>query len=707
MDPNIKSLFEPASIAVIGASTKKGKIGYKIVENIVTNGYTGKIYPVNPKGGEILGIKIHENVSQLENIDLGIIAVPAKYVLDAIKLCAGKLKYILIISSGFSEIGNTEEERAIVNFARSHGMRVLGPNIFGIFVSRISLNATFGPSHIPRGNVAIITQSGALGISMIGKTAVENMGLSAIVSVGNKSDIDEADLLEYLIYHDDQTKVVMMYIEGIHEGERLVRVLEKVTLEKPVVVIKSGRSRRGAIAAASHTGSLAGADEVFDAIMKQCGVLRAESIEEAFNWCKFLSVAPLPKGKRTVIVTNGGGVGVLATDACEKYGVELFDDVDIMKEIFSPVTPYYGSTKNPVDITGSADHNDYNNALVAALNHDCIDAVITLYCETAIVDFESFEPIITTNDAHYKEAKKPIVFTAIGGEKIDNLVKNLRNHRVSAFSDPYIAVSCMGALYWYQKYRKNKSQVKTNIELDTAAIDRIVEGALSDNRTFLLAHEAQEIMNIAGIPVPRAKIARNINEVVAFAKEIGFPVVMKIVSKDIIHKSDAGGVALDLNNEEEVIDAYQVILHNCRRYKPDALIEGIEVAEQIDLKKNCTETIIGARIDRSFGPIVMFGLGGIYVEVMKDVSFRALPLNKKEARSMIKEIKSYPLLLGVRGEPRKDIEGIAVAIMKTGAILKKCSKITDIEINPLLVKEKGVLALDVRILLRKTDNSEM
>ncbi|MHA2296716.1 MAG: acetate--CoA ligase family protein [Candidatus Hodarchaeales archaeon] len=703
-NPDIRHLFEPRSVAVIGVSTRKLNIGAQIVKNIKDYGYKGKIYPVNPKGGDLFGLPIYKSMADIDDdVDLVAVAVPAKYVFDTVKNCTGKAKFLLIISSGFSEIGNTEEEKKIVSFARENGMRVLGPNIFGIYDAEVSLNSTFGPSDISKGNVAIITQSGALGVSMIGKTAVENLGLSAIVSVGNKSDVDEADLLEHLVYHDDKTKVVLMYIEGIQQGEKLVGVLKKVSKEKPIVVIKSGRSRRGAVAAASHTGSLAGADEVFDDIMRQCGVLRAESIEEAFNWCKFLSVSPLPKGNNTVIVTNGGGVGVLATDACEKYGVELYDDTEILKEVFSPVTPSFGSTKNPVDITGSASHVDYDLALKAALGNENIDAVITLYCETATTDFKSFEPIIKENYQQYKAGEKPIVFTAVGGEQINNLVKSLRTHRVPTFTDPYDAVSCLGMLFWYHDYRETKSLEIDEVDMNIVAINGVINHARTDDRTFLLAHEAREMMEIAGIDTPRSKIARSIEEAVTFAEEIGYPVVMKVVSKDIIHKSDAGGIALDLDNGDEVIDAYQAIMVNSRQYKPNAVIEGIEMGEMVDLKAG-TEVIIGAKRDLSFGPIVMFGLGGIYVEVMKDVSFRALPINKKEILGMIEEIKSYPLLLGVRGEPRKNIEGIADIMIKIGTILRKCKDITDIEINPVVAFEKRVIALDVRILLSKADS---
>lgn len=702
MKPDIKYLFEPRTVAIIGASHNPEKIGYKITENIVLGGYTGKVYPLNPKGGEILGLPVCKALEDInDDIDMAIIAVPGKYVFDTVKSCAKKgVKILPVISSGFSEVGNTHEEKEIVSFARDHGMRVLGPNIFGIYSAVTSLNAAFGPSNILKGGVAIVTQSGALGGAMIGKTAVENIGLSTIVSVGNKSDIDEADLLEYLM-ESGQTTIILMYIEGVKEGERLVEALKKATQKKPVVVIKSGRSARGAMAAASHTGSLAGADEIFDAIMRQCGVLRAENLEEAFNWCKFLAGTSLPQGENAVIITNGGGLGVLATDACEKYGVNLYDDLEILREIFFEVTPAFGSTKNPVDLTGQATAEHYRKALKAALAQENIHAVIALYCETAVFDLEALSSVIKENHKIYK-GKKPVIFSLLGGGEIEKVIDVLIDEGVPVYSDVYDCVSSLGALYSYYHHLSEEEGIIPEYDIDHDEIHTIVNTVLKERRYFLLSHEAQAVVKAAGIPIPQSFIARNLTEAVQYADTIGYPVVMKVVSKDIIHKSDAGGVALDLENEEEVIDAYQAIMRNARRYKRDAQITGVEVSEMV---QSGTETIIGARRDASFGPIVMFGLGGIYVEVLKDVSFRAYPVTRKEVLTMMEETRSYPLLLGVRGEEQKDIDGVVETILKVGAVLNMCPPISDIEINPLVVYEhgQGVKAVDVRILLKRGD----
>jgi acetyltransferase len=489
-----------------------------------------------------------------------------------------------------------------------------------------------------------------------------------------------------------------MYIEGVRDGERLIQTLKRVTEKIPVVVIKSGRSERGAIAAASHTGSLAGSDEIFDAIIRQCGVIRAESVEEAFNWCKFLSHHPQPSGENTLIITNGGGIGVMATDACEKFGVKLYDDTNALKEAFASVTPDFGSTKNPVDLTGQAGSVHYDSALREALKNDQIHAVIALYCETAVFDSENLVQMISRNDEEYKQRGKPLVFSIFGGEKTETCLAKLKRTKVAVYGDVYEAVACMGAAYTFYRYRSERAADTADADIGVAAIDRLISGALQEGRTFLLANEGQAVMRAAGIPIPRSRIARSLEEAVRASEEIGFPVVMKVVSRDILHKSDAGGVALDLVEKNEIIDAYQAILQNCRAYKPDAVIDGVEVSEMV---KMSTETIVGARRDQTFGPIIMFGLGGIYVEVMKDVAFRALPVNRKEVMAMVKQIRAYPLLLGVRGEEKKDVEGVVDTIIKVGAIIQKCRRITDIEINPLVVYEsgQGVKAVDVRILI--------
>jgi acetyltransferase len=697
--PDIRYLFQPRAVAVVGASHDPEKIGYKILQNIVQAGYRGRIHPVNPKGGEILGLPVRASLSEIEGeLDVVCTCVPAKFVFEAVRAAAAqRAKFNLVISSGFSEIGNTEEEKAIVAFARAHGMRILGPNIFGMFSAAASLDMTFGPGGIVPGNVAIITQSGALGLAMIGKTAAERVGISAMVSVGNKADINEADLLEHLV-EDEQTQSILMYIEGVREGGPLIGVLQEASRVKPVVVIKSGRSKRGAAAAASHTGSLAGSDEIFDAVMRQCGVLRAESVKQGFNLCKFLARTRLPRGRNTVIVTNGGGIGVLATDACEKHGVSLLDDPQGLRSTFGPVTPSFGSTRNPIDLTGGAAAEHYDQALDAALRSDTIHAVIALYCETAMFDVHTLAPMVEQNYAKYRAAGKPIVFSAFGGGDVEACLGDLARNKVPIFDDVYDAVYCLGGLYAHHAHTAHPPQRSDEIDIDVAAVNELLAGARADGRSFLLAHEGRRLMEAVGITLPQSRIARTLDEAVAAADAIGYPVVLKVVSRDILHKSDSGGVALDLENRAEVIDAYQAIYRSCRAAVPNARITGVEVAEMV---RKGLELIVGARRDPGFGPIVMFGLGGIYVEVLKDVSFRAVPTNRAEALTMMKEIRAFPLLMGVRGEERKDIDRVVDAVIRVATLIRRCPGISDMEINPLVAYEEGqgAKAVDVRVLL--------
>jgi acetyl coenzyme A synthetase (ADP forming)-like protein len=695
---DVKYLFEPRSVAVIGATANTQKLGFVVVRNIVTSGYKGRVYPVNPKGGQILGVDAIKSLDEArEEIDLALIVIPANLVFDAVKECADhQVKFCAIITSGFSELGNAAEEHRIVSYAAEHDMRVVGPNIIGIFSSAASLNATFGPSGMVNGSVALLSQSGALAGAIVGKTIVENIGLSSIISLGNKADIDETDLLPYLA-SSEQTKVIMMYMEGVTKGETLVKELKNVTRSKPIVVIKSGRSKRGALAAASHTGSLAGEDKVFDDIGRQCGIIRADSIQEALDWCKFIASVPEPKGENTVIITNGGGLGVLAADACEKYGINLYDNLPEMKATFGGIVIEFGSIKNPIDLTGQATVSDYSRAIEAALANDNIHSILCLGCESGVFDPTAFAKY-TGDQFEQGKYKKPLFFSFVGGPLIEQSVVTLQTIGVPIFNDVMTTAACLGAVYDNYRQKNIVYGEPEEIPLDDQSIREVIAGARKDGRRSLLAHEGQAILKAIGISGPRSNIAHNLDEAVVYAEKTGYPVVMKIVSPDILHKSDAGGVALDIDNKDEVADAYEAILQSCRRYKPDARIDGIEVSEQI---KPGIETIVGARRDLSFGPIVMFGLGGIYVEVMKDIAFRAFPVSRDEATNMISTIKTYPLLLGVRGEARKDIDAIADAILRVGTVLKKFPDITDIEINPLVAYDhgEGVKAVDARILL--------
>ncbi|HDS58895.1 MAG TPA: CoA-binding protein [Thermoplasmatales archaeon] len=689
---DLQYLFDPRHVAIVGASHTEGKIGYIILNNIIESGYRGRIYPVNPKGGEILGHRVYADIGDVEGeVDLALVVVPASIAVQAVEACARKgVKFAVVITSGFSEIGNIDAEREMVETARKHGMRILGPNVFGLYSAAASINATFGPGNIRPGNIAVISQSGALGIAMIGKTAEENMGLSTIVSIGNKADITEAELLQHL-FTDDITDVIFLYIEGLENGREFMDLVKQKPRDMQVVAIKAGKSEVGARAVASHTGSLAGSDKIFDAAFKQAGVLRAETIQEGFNWVTTLAACPEPQGKNVVIITNGGGIGVLAADACEKYGIDLTSDMEMLKKTFQPVVSRFGSYRNPVDLTGQAGGDDYREALERALNEDSIHAVIALYCQAGMTSLQPLKQTIMEIQEQYGD-KKPIIYSLFGGEETEAVLDDLTRSGIPAFADVQDAVSALNALY--RAYEQRQLQEQEEVDIDEEAIRALLRQVADEGRTQLLGTEAKAVMQAAGLDVPPFRVVRDIEGAIAAAEEIGYPVVMKVVSEDIVHKTDMGGVLLDLDDKNEVMEGYEAIIRNCRKQAPHANIRGVEITKMVD---RGVETIIGATTDPSFDKVLMFGLGGIYVEVLKDVAFRVAPVSRREIGKMMREISSFPLLLGVRGESRKDVNAVIDAIYRVGILVDRFPQISELDVNPLVVYEKGTKVLDARI----------
>jgi len=462
-DPNIEALFRPKSIAVIGASEKPGKIGYAVMKNLVEYGYEGKIYPINVKGVEIEinGRKFKSYKSILDvpdEVDMAVIIVPAKFVPQVVEECGQKgVKVLPIISSGFGELGEEGKkvEEQLVETAHKHGMRILGPNIFGVVYTPDKLNATFGPTDVMPGNLALISQSGALGIALMGWTILEKVGLSAVVSIGNKSDIDDADLLEYF-ETDGNTKAILIYMEGVTDGRKFMEAARKVSMEKPIIIIKAGRSERGAKAAASHTGSLAGSDKIYEAAFKQSGVHRALTTGEAFDWARTLSNLPEPEGENVVILTNGGGIGVMATDAAEEEGLYLYDNLDDLK-VFANYMPPFGSYKNPVDLTGMAGAEGYEGAIKAALENPNMHAIAVLYCQTAVLDPRDLAKIVIRE---YNESgrRKPLVVAIVGGIEAKEAIDMLNEEGIPAYPEPERAVKSLAALYRWSNWKTRQKK---------------------------------------------------------------------------------------------------------------------------------------------------------------------------------------------------------------------------------------------------------
>ncbi len=697
----LDGLFRPKSVAVVGASTQPGKIGYTVVENLIKSKYDGNIYPVNPNAEELLGLKVYASILDIPGpVDAAVVVVPAKFVTQVTDECGKKgVKGLIVITSGFSEVGEHELEDKVVEIARSYGMRVLGPNIVGLLSNSDKLNASFAPFLPLPGKASLVSQSGALLIAIDASTYTRSIGFDKLVSIGNMSDVDFADTVAWL-NKDENTTCITLYIEGFKDGRRFIEVSREAT--KPIVALKSGVSIHGAAAAASHTGSLAGTAKVYNAAFQQAGVIQASDLDNLFNRTLALSLQPPMQGDNMLIITNGGGVGVLATDAAERFGIPLeFAPKDVQTELKKHM-PAFGSAKNPVDLTGMAGFEWYVNSIRYALTHEWVNGLCVLYCETAMTDPENIARGIKQAVDESGVTDKPVTVSFVGGEKSAKAMRWLVENGIPAYGAPDIAVNCMAAL---REYDRMKGEVAESFEACVSenhdAAMNIINHARSDGRNALTEVEAKELFTLYGLPVAPTKLARSEDDAVRLAKEIGFPVVMKIVSPDILHKSDAGGVKVNIKDEQAVRDAYHTILKNAKDYRADADVHGIAIQEMAPWG---TEVILGSVNDSTFGPTMMFGLGGIFVEVLKDVTFRVAPVSVNQAMRMFSEIRGAPILAGVRGEAPRDTPALADIICGySNMIIDLADEINESDANPVLVYEegKGAKVVDARVILKK------
>ncbi len=683
---NLKKVFNPKSVVVVGASSEPAKVGYQVLNNIVKNGFKGKIYPVNKKSTEILGVPCFPSVTACPtDIDFAVIAVPAPMVEGVLKECAAKnVKGAVIITSGFSEIGKKKEEQALKDLADKHDIALLGPNTFGFVYTPSNLNASFGPQNVTAGKIAFISQSGALGISLMGWTMMEKIGLASVVSLGNKADIGEKELIEY--FNDDpNVSVILIYMEGIKDGRQFMTT----KIKKPVVILKSGTSTRGAQAAASHTGSLSGSDKIYTAAFNQLGMLRGRTFTQAFASACALSM-PEPKGDDTLIITNGGGIGVSATDECDNAGLKLFEDHVWLEEKFRPTMPEFGSTKNPIDVTGGGGREGYQKAVRVALAEDRIHSVIVLYCETAVLDpVEVARAVVDEYNA--VKRNKPLVVTMVGGERSRQAIQILNENQIPAMTEVREAVAGLKSLYqWKEICARPKEKVKTP-EAPAKALE-VIERVRKEGRTFLLEHESREVFEACGVPMPKWGFATSADEAVKIAEKTQmYPVAMKITSVDIIHKSDVGGVILNIKNADEMRAKFDQMMETVKKNAPNAKLLGVNLCQMVD----GLQCIVGMNKDPQFGPAVMFGLGGIFVEVLKDVSFRIVPFGEGEAKRLIGEIKAKKLLDGYRGQGAHK-ESIIKTLL---AVQKIAEHVKEVDINPLITNKDGSFAVDARIII--------
>lgn len=701
MDDVLTGLLKPKGIAVVGASATPGKIGHTVVKNLIESGYQGGIYPINPTVDKILGLKVYKSVLDIpDQVDAAAITVPAKFVLDVTKECGEKgIKGLIVITSGFSEVGDTQLEEDLVRLAHEYGMRVLGPNVVGTLSNSDKLNASFAPFLPLDGSASLVSQSGALLIAIDAITYTRRIGFDKLVSIGNMSDVNFADMVKWL-NEDENTNCITLYIEGLKAGRRFIE--ESVKAKKPIVVLKAGVSEHGAAAAASHTGSLAGAQAVYGAAFRQAGAIQAKDLGDLFDCTLALSLQPPMKGENLLIITNGGGVGVLATDSAELAGVPLkFAPEDVQEELKQHM-PSFGSAKNPVDLTGMAGNDWYHDSTKYAFAHDWVDGLVVLYCETAMTDpmeiAKSLHKAIT--ETGIKD--KPVTISFVGGERSDKAMQWLVENGIPAYNAPDLAVKAMGTLREYARLEDMKAETDpVNFDADTKTAREIIANVRSEGRTGLTEIESKKIFKAYGLPTVKTQLASSEEDAIKIAEEFGYPVVLKIVSPDILHKSDAGGVKVNLESDDDVREAYNTILKNAKNYKANADIHGVLVQEMAPWT---TETIIGSVNDPTFGATVMFGLGGIFVEVLKDVTFRVAPISESEAAKMLDEIRGAPILDGTRGETRRDKAALAKVLARYAFMVTDLAdEVFESDANPVLVYEEGegVKVVDARIILKE------
>ena len=700
MNEALTGLLRPKSIAIIGASSTEGKIGHTVVKNLIESGFEGGIFPVNPSTEEILGLKTYKSILDIPgDVDAAAITIPAKFVLDVVKECGEKgVKGVIIITSGFSEVGDTELEAEIVKTARDYGMRVLGPNVVGTLSNSDKLNASFAPFLPLEGSASLVSQSGALLIAIDAITYSRRIGFDKLVSIGNMSDVNFADMVSWLD-QDEKTNCITLYIEGLKAGRRFIQESAKAT--KPIVALKAGVSEHGAAAAASHTGSLAGAAKVYGAAFKQAGVIQATDLGDLFNCTLALSLEPPMVGDNLLIITNGGGVGVLATDAAETVGIPLKFAPESVQEELKKHMPSFGSAKNPVDLTGMAGNDWYHDSTKFAFAHDWVDGLVVLYCETAITNPLEIAQAIHSAIKESGVKDKPVTVSFVGGERSDKAMQWLVENGIPAYNAPDLAVKAMGTLRDYARLSLMKAEhIVDDLDVDKKSALDVIAKVRASGRTAMTEIESKKVFSAYGLPVVNTELATSEDHAVALAEKIGYPIVLKIVSPDILHKSDAGGVKVNINTEAEVREAYQTILANAKAYKADADIHGVLIQEMAPW---ATETIVGSVNDATFGATVMFGLGGIFVEVMKDVTFRVAPIPLKEAETMLNEIRGAAILDGTRGESPRDKQALAEVITQYAFMVSDLAdEVLETDANPILVYEEGsgVRVVDARMILK-------
>ena len=695
----IESVFlSPQSIAIIGASDKEGSVGRAITSNII-NGYSGTVFPISPTRPTVFDKKAYKSVLDVpESIDLAVIITKNTIVPFVLEECGKKkIKGAVVITAGFKEVGEEGKklEQQLKDIAKKYNLKIIGPNCLGVMNldPKTMMNATFLKITPKSGQIALVSQSGAICAALVEDASAQGIGFSAVVSMGNKAVQNEIDVLEMLRDHK-QTKVIVMYLEDMGDGQRFLKICKDITRNKrkPVLVLKSGRSPEGAKAAMSHTGALMGSDEIYEAILKQSGAIRVDTMEELFDYATAFSKQPLPLEGDLVIVSNAGGPAIISTDACSKDGIKMAKIEDIRPKI-DAVIPPWGSSRNPVDIVGDADFERFNNVLENVLTHKNVGSVITMCTPSATLDYDKLAEVIVKMS---KKHNKTMLASLMG---LDEGIKNreiLAEGNVPYYTYAEGAIRTLKAMLKFVDWIKTPQGNISKFKVDKKKVQKIFDNVRKEGRTNLLEEEGIQILRTYGFSLPKNILAKTESDAVKAAKKIRFPVVMKIASPQIIHKSDAGGVKVGLKNDKEVRSAFREIVKNAKKYDKKALIKGVLIVEMV---KGGKEMIIGSKLEPGFGPVIMLGMGGIYVEILKDVTFRLAPVTDKEANDMISSIKTQKLLKGVRGEKPSDINKLSECIQRLSQLVTDFKEIKELDMNPVLVMEKGkgCKILDVRI----------
>jgi acetyltransferase len=703
---NLDKIFNPQNVAIIGASDAEGSVGYAIVKNFTHMGYGGKVFFVNIRKPEILGVKTYPSVDQIpEPVDLAIVATPAKTVPDVMEECGkAHVKGVIIVSAGFKETGPVGKalEEKISAAAKKYGIRVIGPNCIGIIRPRTNLNATFLDKMPKPGNVAFLSQSGALGSAILDWAIHENIGFSNFVSVGSMIDVDFGDLIDYF-GSDPKTKSILMYVEGITEARKFMSAARHFARTKPIIVVKSGKFAESAKAAASHTGSLSGEDDIYDAAFKRAGIVRVSEIADLFNAAEVLGTQPLPKGRQLAVITNAGGPGVMATDSLIAQGGQLAKLSQKTMDSLNAVLPPFWSHGNPIDVLGDARSDRYKAAVEACLNDENIDGICIVFTQQAVSESVEIAKNIVELVRGKSYQTKTILTSFMGFGAVQEANSILNANNIPTYSTPEQAIKTYMYMYNYQRNIELLYETPEELPVDASPPKRpimvILRNAAFEGREVLTEDEAKKILKYYNFPVVRTAAANNVEEAVAYAQEMGFPVVLKILSPQIIHKSDAGGVILNVNSPAKVREAFELLIQRATAYNPNAQIIGVTVQPMIEKKGQ--EIIIGGKTDPVFGPVILFGSGGVGVELFKDYAIGLPPLNTTLIRRLMEETKVYQLLKGYRGSPSADLKKLDETMLMFSQLLVDFPQIKEIDINPLLINEKDACILDARIVVDK------